>query len=420
MDISNMNGYEFEGFIAELLRKIGFVVEETSLSGDSGVDLIAYSEEPLYKGKYLIQCKCWKGNIGEPAVRDLFGVVLSNNANKGILITNSFFTQQAKNFAEGKNIELIDGNTLNKLIKKYFTSEYKKSTIPQITHFSKLDEFEIEKYKYYKHQVDTNKRSIAAYLDLFHFMYSYIVDRKTKIIYSGLIEECLSLSEEVIAKFGTKGKRGVALNRVFIPIKGILSMLLGKVDISFEIIQSSKEINFILKDFTENLVNSYYYFNPTHYYVHYSNECEMCETYRTNVLDSKWIIYKTNLLNLLIKINDDYSSKWLYEKFIGYYNCILTKLNEEKPHFRNQIYVDIANKNYNMAMEQIESLMNMKQPQLFIPTKVHIDEKEPYYSCLEYSIDSCINIKDIELFWSPELNFDTQKENIKFLISLHS
>ena len=413
IDIKNMNGYEFESFIATILRKIGFVVEETSLSGDSGVDLIAYSEEPLYKGKYLIQCKHWEGNVGEPVVRDLYGVVLSNNANKGILITNSFFTQQAKIFAEGKNIELINGNTLNELIHKYSLNY--NATIEK-TNFTSQGEFEAQKYYYLKKVVDTNKRNMDYYLDLFLFIYSYISNKKIEIMYSGLIEECLMLTDVILKKFSTGGKKGLAINNVFTGIKGLLLMLLGQVDTSFEIIHLAKKTDFNLRNFIDNLVRNIC-FQPTHFTyidgfsihnVQYSNKKK----------DYEYIIYKTNLMNLLVYINDNYGSEWLYKKYISYYNSIIAQISEEV-HPYKQMLIDIANKNYSLATKQIESTINKNELRLFIPTKIDINKTTPFYAGLEYSTDSYIDIVNIVPYWSSELNTEKQIEKIRFLIDLN-
>lgn len=109
MDFSTKNGYEFEKYITELLSNLGFQAQQTSLSGDGGVDIYAYYDKPFLKGNYLIQCKNWTYPVGQPQVRDLFGVVMSRRANKGVLVTTSSFTEQAKEFANGLNIELIDG-----------------------------------------------------------------------------------------------------------------------------------------------------------------------------------------------------------------------------------------------------------------------------------------------------------------------
>lgn len=113
------NEYEFKELIAQLLKKNDFIFEETPLLRDAGVDFIAFSRKPFYSGKYLVQCKCLKSIIDKPAVQDFYKVVLSNNANKGIIITYSYFTDDAKTFAESKNIEIINGNMLNELLTKF-------------------------------------------------------------------------------------------------------------------------------------------------------------------------------------------------------------------------------------------------------------------------------------------------------------
>ena len=95
---------------------MGFSAHTTKASGDGGIDLIAYYHQPLLSGKYIIQCKRYAGSVGEPIIRDLYGVIMSERANKGILITTGRFTKSALNFAEGKPIELIDGVFLKKLM----------------------------------------------------------------------------------------------------------------------------------------------------------------------------------------------------------------------------------------------------------------------------------------------------------------
>ncbi|MFQ5885722.1 MAG: DNA translocase FtsK, partial [Anaerolineae bacterium] len=60
--------------------------------------------------------KNWTKPVGAPVVRDLYGVITAENANKGILITTSRFTDSARAFAEGKPLELIDGQMWSDLL----------------------------------------------------------------------------------------------------------------------------------------------------------------------------------------------------------------------------------------------------------------------------------------------------------------
>ena len=117
--IDTLSGVEFERVCKRLLESMGFTVETTKASGDGGIDLIGYNTQPLLSGKYIIQCKRYAGSVGEPIIRDLYGVVTSERANKGILITTGYFTKSAIAFAENKPIELMDGAQLKKLIVQY-------------------------------------------------------------------------------------------------------------------------------------------------------------------------------------------------------------------------------------------------------------------------------------------------------------
>lgn len=118
-NLDNMDGHQFEDLIELLIHKMGFITEERKKSADGGIDIYAINEQPIYKGKYIIQCKRYSKNIGVSTIRDLYGVISSEKANKGILITNSQFTQTAKDFANDNQIELIDGEKLSTLISKY-------------------------------------------------------------------------------------------------------------------------------------------------------------------------------------------------------------------------------------------------------------------------------------------------------------
>lgn len=118
--INSLSGIEFENLCQRLLENMGFKVETTKTTGDGGIDLIAYNSQPLLSGKYIIQCKRYIGSVGEPVIRDLYGVITSERANKGILMTSGTFTKQAQVFAQEKPIELIDGVKLQELLENYY------------------------------------------------------------------------------------------------------------------------------------------------------------------------------------------------------------------------------------------------------------------------------------------------------------
>ena len=112
-------GVSFERRCIRLLEAMDFSVSHTGESGDGGVDIRAVDLTPIKGGGVIVQCKDWKAYVGEPVLRDLYGLVISEGAGKGILIASSRFTSAAIEFANGKPIELIYGNNLHGLELKY-------------------------------------------------------------------------------------------------------------------------------------------------------------------------------------------------------------------------------------------------------------------------------------------------------------
>ena len=200
IDFTKYDGYEFEDLITKVLKAMGFLVEQTSLSGDGGIDIIIYDERPITKGKYIIQCKNWTNLVGEPPVRDLFGTVMSERANKGILITTSAFTKQAKKFADGKNLELLDYNGLMKIFNdNNIRVNEELKDIKRM--FYEDDEFEKDKYWYIKSKIDEDKTVIFYYEKMQELLHYYIISNKYDINKNGLIDEYIELNNEVKKRF---------------------------------------------------------------------------------------------------------------------------------------------------------------------------------------------------------------------------
>lgn len=119
--LDSLSGIQFEELIFAVLQKMGFRSEMTSVTGDGGIDIIAVLEKPLVRGRYLIQCKRFAaGNlVGAPAVREFYGAFTADKkAVKGIFITTSGFTKQARDFAANLPLELIDADGLHELLGK--------------------------------------------------------------------------------------------------------------------------------------------------------------------------------------------------------------------------------------------------------------------------------------------------------------
>lgn len=66
----------------------------------------------------IVQCKRWKGSVGEPVIRDFYGVLLHEKADRGAIVTSSTFSGPAREWARGKPIALYDGKKLIQLWKR--------------------------------------------------------------------------------------------------------------------------------------------------------------------------------------------------------------------------------------------------------------------------------------------------------------
>jgi restriction system protein len=74
----------------------------------------------LTKGneKFLVQCKQWKAfKVGVDVVRELYTVMAAKGATGGFVVTSGSFTDDAKSFADGRNVKPVDGHRLFGLIK---------------------------------------------------------------------------------------------------------------------------------------------------------------------------------------------------------------------------------------------------------------------------------------------------------------
>lgn len=114
--LDGMSWREFEMLVGEAYRLQGYRVTEIGGGGpDGGVDLV------LAKGaeKFFVQCKQWKAyKVGVTTVRELYGVMAAKGATGGFVVTSGRFTADAKDFAQGRNIELVDGPLLFAMIQQ--------------------------------------------------------------------------------------------------------------------------------------------------------------------------------------------------------------------------------------------------------------------------------------------------------------
>lgn len=113
INYDDMNGYQFEQFCADILRKNGFEnIELTQGSGDHGIDILAEKENVTY----AIQCKCYSSNIGNAAVQQAYTGKGLYHKDIAVVITNRYFSTQAIEEARALGVKLWDRDFLNSYI----------------------------------------------------------------------------------------------------------------------------------------------------------------------------------------------------------------------------------------------------------------------------------------------------------------
>ena len=100
---------EFEAFVAQVFRQRGFRVWDVRFQGDHGVDLQLITPDGV---PAVAQIKRYADTVGEPTVRDLYGTMINAGARRAYLINTGGFSRPAQEWAQGKPIQLIDGQAL--------------------------------------------------------------------------------------------------------------------------------------------------------------------------------------------------------------------------------------------------------------------------------------------------------------------
>ncbi|MBB4868106.1 restriction system protein [Pseudomonas nitritireducens] len=110
--IDGISWREFEQLVGEVFRQKGFTVTETGGNGsDGGIDLVLQ----MGTDKYLVQCKQWRAiKVGVTVIREFFGVMAAQGASGGFVVTSGTYTEDAKEFAKGRNIQLVDGTLVKR------------------------------------------------------------------------------------------------------------------------------------------------------------------------------------------------------------------------------------------------------------------------------------------------------------------
>ena len=113
--LDKMDGHQFEYACADILKANGYKhVKVTRSSGDFGVDVIAEKD----KVRYAIQCKRYNHKLDNTPIQEVVGGLAYYQCDKGVVMTNQYFTEPAKQLAQVNDIKLLDRDTLSHMVDK--------------------------------------------------------------------------------------------------------------------------------------------------------------------------------------------------------------------------------------------------------------------------------------------------------------
>ncbi|WP_378174914.1 restriction endonuclease [Aquimarina sp. SS2-1] len=114
----------FEGFVVELLQKMGYgelreeAIQVTGQSGDNGIDGIIHQDRLGLESVYVQAKRFTTGTVGSPDIRNFIGSLALQGVTKGVFLTTSRFSSsaiQTANDSKQQKIKLIDGKELAQL-----------------------------------------------------------------------------------------------------------------------------------------------------------------------------------------------------------------------------------------------------------------------------------------------------------------
>lgn len=110
-DIDKMNGLEFERFVQECFKKLGYKTEKTEYY-DYGIDLIIEKD----KIRTGIQVKRNNGRVGQKAIQQVVSAKKYYKCDKLMVVTNSNFNNRSYRLAAVNDVELMSREKLKELI----------------------------------------------------------------------------------------------------------------------------------------------------------------------------------------------------------------------------------------------------------------------------------------------------------------
>jgi len=198
VDIDNLDGLQFERFIEILYKDLGVKANITPSTADYGADLIL----DINGKKIAVQVKKRKSqNIGVDAVQEVYASMKYYQVDHAAVITNRYFTKNAKNLAEVNEVKLVDREDLLKIIEK---RNNKKETNNKV-YLNKKNKYEASQFNFFiKKNVDKALVKLEPYKNKLIKKIKFLKDRivaELELYKKKIVQASILLKEKTVSKF---------------------------------------------------------------------------------------------------------------------------------------------------------------------------------------------------------------------------
>ncbi|WP_188206818.1 restriction endonuclease [Alkalibacillus aidingensis] len=123
-EVDQMDGLTFEKYLKLIFREKGYKAKVTRAAGDYGADLILEKDG----NRQVVQAKRYSKNVGIKAVQEITAALKYYQASEALVVTNSYFTNQAQSLAKENDVQLINREGLINLLLNTNPNQEKVST----------------------------------------------------------------------------------------------------------------------------------------------------------------------------------------------------------------------------------------------------------------------------------------------------
>jgi restriction system protein len=106
---------EFESLVANLYRALGHQAMRTNAKESQAAHVLVKAANGQ---KWIVQCRQWRGAVGETVVREFLALMEHEQAAQGAIITTAKFTPRARDRVKGKPLHLYDGDEFVRAVQR--------------------------------------------------------------------------------------------------------------------------------------------------------------------------------------------------------------------------------------------------------------------------------------------------------------